>query len=84
MEFVSKRKKLKVTIDDKSIEIDSPSIGQIEDLKEKMRSESPETVHRMYIDFFKSSVMPEEISLQLDVDGFEEFVTFLLSPKKKI
>lgn len=83
MEFVAKKKKLKITIEGESWEIGSPSIGQQEELNEKIKSAAPENVLNIYLDFFSALGLPSKALRDLDADEFFELTKFVFSPKKK-
>lgn len=83
MEFVAKKKKLKITIEGESWDIGCPTIGQQEELNEKIKSAAPENVLSIYLDFFSTLGMPSEALKSLDADEFFELTKFVFSPKKK-
>ena len=82
MEFVAKKKKLKVTIDEQSWEIGCPSIGQQEDLQEKIKQAAAENVLSVYVEFFGTLGLPVDALKSLDADEFYELTKFVFSPKK--
>lgn len=82
MEFVAKKKKLKVTIDEQSWEIGCPSIGQQEELSEKIKQAAPENVLSIYVEFFGNLGLPVEALKSLDSDEFYDLTKFVFSPKK--
>lgn len=84
MEFIAKKKRLKVTIDGQSWEIACPTIGQQDDLNERIKAASPEVVFKVYIEFFSKLGLPEEALKNLDTDEFFELTKFIFNPKKKL
>ena len=82
MEFIAKKKKLKITIDGQSWEIACPSIGQQEEINEKIKSAPAENVFAVYSEFFSGLGLPMDAIKTLDTDEFLEMTKFIFSPKK--
>lgn len=74
---------MKVTVDGESFEVRCPNIGDIELIQERINSEGEEKALGIYKDFFKDIGLPVEAYKKFDMIDFQEFVEFLMSPKKK-
>lgn len=84
MEFVAKKKTLKVSIDGESYEMKCPTIGDRESFTEKLKNAKPEEVVQMYADWYESLGLPKEALYKFDADDFFEFIDFVTNPKKKL
>lgn len=82
-EFVSKTKKIKVTVDGVSYEMKSPTLGQSEKLDQDVKSASPSEVINVYKKFFVELGLSQEVYSKMDYEDFLEFIGFILNPKAK-
>lgn len=82
MEFIAKSKKLKVSINDKTYEINCPTLGQREELFGKVK-DSPDKPLSFYSDWFESLGLPKDAFYNLDSDDFGDLIEFMVNPKKK-
>jgi hypothetical protein len=83
VEFVAKKRTMKVTIDGESFEVRCPNIGDIESLQERIQAEGEEKSLSIYKDFFADIGLPVAAYKKFDMIDFQDFVEFLMSPKKK-
>lgn len=83
MEFVAKRKKLKVSIDGVSYEMRCPTIGERDNFTEKLKDEKPEGVIKAYAEWYEGLGLPKSALYSLDADDFFELIEFISTPKKK-
>lgn len=83
MEFVAKRKKLKVSIDGVSYEMRCPTIGERDSFTERLKDEKPENVIKAYAEWYDSLGLPKDALYSLDADDFFELIEFISTPKKK-
>lgn len=83
MEFVAKKKTLKVNIDGESYEMKCPTIGDREAFTEQLKSAKPEEVVGLYADWYQSLGLPREALYKFDADDFFDFIEFVTNPKKK-
>jgi hypothetical protein len=83
MEFKASKKKLKVTIEGQAYEMACPSVLESEELNESLKSADPGKAYHIYADMFEKLGLPRAVMLSMDADDFLDFVTFVLSPKKK-
>ena len=83
MEFVAKKKTLKVTIEGKSYEMRCPSIGERQEFLEKLKAIKPEDAVSAYADWYQSLGLPKEALFSFDADDFFDFLEFVSNPKKK-
>lgn len=84
MEFKVKSKKLRMTLTDGTVhEFRCPSLAEQEELVADLESAKPQDAIKVYCRFFEGLGLPESATKQLDVDDFEEFIGFVLNPKKK-
>jgi hypothetical protein len=84
MEFVSKKRKLKITIDGTAYEMAVPSIGEQQELDEKLKSAQPEHSLKIYLDFFEKKGVALEALKSLEMDDFLELTKFVFNPKKSL
>ena len=82
-EFVSKTKKMRVTIDGSSYEMRCPSIAEAEELNESLKGLEGAEVTKAYLAFFGKLGLKQEVILQMDQDDFIEFIKFVLNPNYK-
>lgn len=84
MEFVARRRKLKIILDSGEYEISAPSILQIQKLDEALRArQSDIEAIDIYADFLSSLGLPREALLSLDGQLFTELVSFVTKPQEK-
>lgn len=84
MEFVAKRKRLKIVLDSGEYEIQAPSILQIQKLDEALRSrQSDIEAIDIYADFLASLGLPKDALFELDGQLFTELVSFVTKPQEK-
>lgn len=83
MEFVSKRKKLKVTIDGEQFEMNMPNFGENEDMNQKIAEAEAKDVPKICKDFFEMLGLPKEAQRKLDAADFEKLYTFVVTGGKK-
>jgi hypothetical protein len=83
MEFVSKKKTVKVTIDDKSYQMSLPSMGQVDEIITKVSAVETSQAGQAYMEFFSELGLPVEACKKMDSVDFIEFIGFVMSPKKK-
>ena len=83
MEFVAKRKTAKIQVDGATHEFVLPSIGQSEELFESLKNKSGMDVFAAYDQFFKKCGLKINLSEYLDAQDYNDFITFVLTPKKK-
>lgn len=84
MEFVARRRKIKVILDSGEYLIDVPSIGDVQALDERIKSRASDTeVIEIYLDFLSRAGLPKDELVKLDADLFLQLVTFITSPQKK-
>lgn len=84
MEFVAKKKMMKVTIEGQSYEMRCPCIGETDELTEKLEALEGKSKGALsvYYNFFAGLGLPVEASKKMDTDDFMKFISFVLSPKK--
>lgn len=83
MEFVAKKKTIKVTIADVSYDVRCPSVGEHKELQARLKAPGVDPV-AVYEEFFAALGLPKEATNSMDHDTFLEFVEFVLAPKKKV
>lgn len=83
MEFIAKKKKVRVTIGDENAEMCFPSIGILEDFYESISKAEPRQAGKTYIDFLASLGLPETLSKKMDYDDLLDLIKFITVPKKK-
>jgi hypothetical protein len=83
MEFVAKKKIIKVTIDGQSYEMKCPSIGERQEFTEKLKESKAEEAIELYANWFSGLGLPKEALLSFDTDDFFDFLEFVTNPKKK-
>jgi hypothetical protein len=83
LEFVAKKKKVKVTIEGSASEMVVPSIGQLEVFYDQINKAEPKDAIGIYIKFLVSLGLDEKSCKELDFDSMIELVKFVTAPKKK-
>lgn len=83
MEFVAKKKKLKLTVNGESFEFNAPTVLDQESLKEKLKEAKEIDAAEVYYSFFESLGLPKNASKSMDFDDFMDFIQFIFNPKKK-
>lgn len=84
MEFVAKKRKIKVVLDSGEYLVDAPSIRDIQSLDESLKSRKSDVdAISIYADFMHKLGLPREEVLSLDASLFTELVQFITSPQKK-
>lgn len=83
MEFVAKKKILKVSIDGVSHEMRCPTIGERQSFTEKLKDCKPEDAVALYADWFHELGLPKDVLFNFDADDFFDFLDFVTNPKKK-
>lgn len=84
MEFVAKKRTLKITIDGVSHQMAAPNIGEQQDLDEKLKAAQPEDALKVYLAFFEKKGIPAEALKSLEMEEFLDLTKFIFSPKKNI
>lgn len=84
MEFVSKKYKLKVTINDKVYEINSPTVGETEDLQAQREGKSFKEQGELTIKFIEKLGIPVEAQREIANTDYKDFIEFILDHKKKL
>lgn len=82
MEFIAKKRTLKITIDENTYQMGVPSIGDQEALDEKLATAPPRDAIKIYMDFYQSKGLPADALRSLDVDEFVAMTNFVFNPKK--
>lgn len=83
MEFVAKKKTLKVSVDGASYEMRCPTIGERQEFFKLLNESKPENAVDLYGSWFESLGLPLEAFKKFDADDLIEFVEFVSNPKKK-
>lgn len=83
MEFVAKRKTVKIQVDGATHEMVVPSVGQSEELFEALKNKGGVEVFHAYDAFFKKLGLQINLSEHLDAQDYNDFIAFILTPKKK-
>jgi hypothetical protein len=84
MEFVAKKRRIKVVLDSGEYLIGAPSIRDIQTLDEALKArQSDEEAILIYADFLANLGLPKDELLQLDASLFTELVQFVTTPQKK-
>lgn len=83
MEFVAKRKTLRITIEGESVEIKSPTLFDFDKLSKSIKGLEGEEVTSAYVSWFSELGIPERLIHALDQESFLDLVTFLQTPSKK-
>lgn len=83
MEFVAKKKTLKVTLDGQSYEMRCPTIGERQAFTDKLKDCKPEEAVQIYANWFSELGLPKEVLFGFDADDFFDFLEFVTNPKKK-
>lgn len=84
MEFLAKKRKIKVVMDSGEYLIDAPSIRSIQSLDEALKGrQSDEEAILIYADFLAKLGLPKDELLQLDASLFTDLVQFVTTPQKK-
>jgi hypothetical protein len=85
VEFVSKKKKLRLNVDSTVWEFNSPTVLDQEILHDKLKDVEAKDAAKVYYEFFESQLgLPQEASKSMDFDDFLKFVEFIFSPKKSL
>jgi len=84
MEFVAKKKMIKVNLSGEVYEMALPNMGQLEKLQDESKNSNEANVMMVYMNFFADLGLPIEAQKKMDVDDFFEFVNFVMNPKKKL
>jgi hypothetical protein len=84
MEFVfeAKEKKMKVKVAGQEHMMRVPKMHEAETLQDAVQKADPKDVKNIYEDFFVSLGLPESVMKQFDVIDFQDFIGFVLFPKK--
>jgi len=82
-EYVSKQKKIKLTVEGASYEMRSPVLGETEKLEADIKAADPSEVINVYKAFFKDLGLNEDAFKKLDYEDFLDFIGFVLNPKSK-
>jgi hypothetical protein len=80
--FEAKPKKIKVKVSGSEYEMRVPRISESEALQGKVASADPKDVKEVYVDFFCSLGLDKAALESFDVLDFQEFIGFVLFPKK--
>lgn len=84
MEFVAKKKMMKVDLSGEAYEMALPNMGQLEKLQDETKNSNEANIMLVYMNFFAELGLPIEAQKKMDVDDFFEFVSFVMNPKKKL
>lgn len=82
MEFVAKKRKLKITIEGQTWEMNAPSIGEQQELDDKIKAAPPSDGLKIYLEFFEKKGIAQETLKGLDLDDFLDLTKFIFAPKK--
>lgn len=82
-EFVSKTKKMRVTIEGVAYEMRCPNLGESEMLQDKIKGINPDEVMKMYLNFFEGLGLPIKVCEKMDSDDFIEFIKFVINPNSQ-
>jgi len=82
-EFVSKSKKVKITIAGTSHEMRCPNLGESEALEKDLKENGNANIMTTYKTFFGNLGLPIEAFDKMDTEDFLEFVKFVLNPKSE-
>lgn len=80
--FEAKEKKMNVNLYGEKYTMRVPKISEYNEISEKIKSADPKDVVSIYFDFFVSLGLPREALDKFDAVDFQEFVSFVLFPKK--
>jgi hypothetical protein len=83
LEFIAKKKTLRVTVGGATHEMVAPTIGQTEALSQVLNEAQPQDAFKLYAKFFTELGLPDGVIQQFDQDDFFDFIGFVLHPKKK-
>lgn len=83
MEFVAKKKTLKVTLDGQTHEMRCPTIGERQAFTEKLKDCKPDEAVQIYAEWFSDLGLPKDVLFGFDADDFFDFLEFVTNPKKK-
>lgn len=81
-EFVTKTKKLKLSLNGTAYEMRCPTMAENDDLEIKVKA-NPESSLATYKEFFVSLGLPVEALNGMDLEDFLDFISFVLNPKFK-
>jgi hypothetical protein len=80
--FEAKPKKIKVKVSGSEYEMRVPRISESEALQDSVVKADPKDVKGIYTDFFVSLGLTKDALDSFDVLDFQEFIGFVLFPKK--
>jgi hypothetical protein len=81
MEFKAKRRKLKVTIDDKTYSVRFPHLGEMDEYRRSVKDKSEDEQQEALLELIASFGLPREAILELEVPDFKEIVHLLTDQK---
>ena len=81
MEFKAKRRKLKITVDEKVFEVRFPKLGELNQYKEKIKDPSADIPKELEL-FLSELGLPAEAQLSLEIGDLGEIVGLLTDQKK--
>lgn len=81
MEFKAKRRKLKVTVDEKIFEVRFPKLGELDIYREQAK-DSKSDAGSTLSDFLESLGLPKDAQKELEVGDLSEIVNLLTDQKK--
>ena len=84
MEFVAKKKMIKVELSGEAYQMALPNMGQLEKLQDETKNSNEANIMSVYMNFFVELGLPIDAQKKMDVDDFFEFVSFVMNPKKKL
>lgn len=82
MEFKAKRRKLKVTVDEAQFEVRFPTLGELDEYREKVKSASGDSVGLELQSLLVALGLPADAQKTLEPMDFKELVEILTDQKK--
>lgn len=83
MGFETKRKTLKITIEDQTVTVKAPSLAQYEELHDTLQGKEGSEVTKIYMNFLNSVGIPQEMVKELDQEGFLAVIQYMQNPTEK-
>lgn len=82
MEFKAKRRKLKVTVDDQIFEVRFPTLGELDEYREKVKGAPDESMGTQLQNLIAMLGLPADAQKTLEPMDFKELVDILTDQKK--
>lgn len=82
MEYVVKKKKIRVEMDGKEFFMNKPSIAQQEELDSELVKAEAKDVLNLYAKFFESLGLPSNVFKSMDIEDGLEFIKLVTQGKK--